>query len=686
MKQVRIPQKQTSTDYIKFFGGLDLETPVLSIKPGNALEAINYEPGVKGGYRRIDGYERFDGRAAPSDATYLFMGVSYSDLVMVNYLLTGATSGATGTVVKVGANDLALSNVTGQFAVGESLKYNGALVGMVGDAPLPRGYRTALEDAQALNGAAAVRRSAITPVPGAGPVRGVWMFKGVVYAFRDNVGATACKMFKATGAGWMEVPLHLEVSLTTSGVQTLQVQEGDTIVGVTSSATAVVRRVMKQSGDWPTSNVKARLILSNIVGGFGVAGESIKIGATTCGAFAAAPAQITLAPGGRYEFKNYNFTGNSLTARMYGCDGKNRAFEFDGAIYAPIATGMTQDTPKFIAAHKKKLWLTYMGSLQNSGDGLPYSWTVVTGANEMGIGDDIVGMAIQPGDTLAVFSRNSTWQVNGTTTNSFQLLPISPDVGAIPYTVQSLGRTYAMDDRGVVETTRVQAYGNFDQATVSSEIQPMVDLLRERVIGSTTYNSRNQYRVYCDDGSGFVMTVAGEKIVGFTQLRYPVAMSCVTSCEDATGKSVVFMGGATGYVYQADRGSSFDGEDIEAYLRMPFASLSSPRYRKQYKKAVLEMTAVSYASIRFQPDFSYGDPDVSTHRLQTGEVGGAGGTLDVSNWGNFFYDAKLVSNPEFGIEGTGLNMSLLFYSKSSIDCGHTLQGMIIHYFTGRLAR
>jgi hypothetical protein len=684
MKHVRIPQKQTDTDYIKFIGGLDLLTPVMSLKAGNALDAVNYEPGVKGGFRRIDGYERFDGRPSPSAATYVYLEANITGMILAGYVVTGATSGATGTVIRVGAGELAVTKVTGTFLDNEALNYGGGPVATLTMPPIPRGYRTAYDDAVALAAAADLYRADIQAVPGSGSVRGAWMYKGVVYAFRDNAGATACEMYKGTATGWQKVTLFHETSFTTTAPQTYEIKDGDTIVGVTSGATALVKRVMKQSGEWASSNVKGRLILTNITGTFQA--EVIKVGANNCGNLAGAPTQITLLPGGRYECLNYNFTGNTATFRMYGCDGKNRAFEFDGETYAPIATGMTQDAPKFIALHKRKLWLAFMGSLQNSGEGLPYNWTVVTGANEMGIGDDIVGMKVQPGDTLAVFSRNSAWQVNGTTTSSFQLLPISTEVGAIPYTVQSLGKTYAMDDRGIVETIRVQNYGNFDQSTVSTEIQPIIDSIRAKVIGSATYNNRNQYRIYCNDGAGIIMTVSGEHIVGFTQLLYPVPLSCISSCEDATGKSVVFMGSTNGYVYQADRGSSFDGAEIESYLRMPFSSLQSPRFRKQFKKAVLEMTAVGYSAIRFQPEFSYGDPDVATHRLQTGEVTGAGGSWDVSNWEEFFYDARLVSSPEFGIEGTGLNMALLFYSKSKLDLGHTLQGMIVHNSLRRLAR
>ena len=39
-------------------------------------------------------------------------------------------------------------------------------------------------------------------VPGSGPVRGVWLYNGDVFAWRDNAGGTALVMHKATAGGW----------------------------------------------------------------------------------------------------------------------------------------------------------------------------------------------------------------------------------------------------------------------------------------------------------------------------------------------------------------------------------------------------------------------------------------------------------------------------------------------------
>ncbi len=86
----------------------------------------------------------------------------------------------------------------------------------------------------------------------------------------------------------------------------------------------------------------------------------------------------------------------------------NKAFEFDGDVYIPINTGMTVDTPLHIIAHKKMLHLSFRASLQSSSIGFPFQWSAITGANEIGMGEDISGMLTQPGDVLAIATRNST--------------------------------------------------------------------------------------------------------------------------------------------------------------------------------------------------------------------------------------------------------------------------------------
>jgi hypothetical protein len=89
-------------DVVKMVGGWDQLTPTLSLAPGALRDVTNYElsalPG--GGYSRIGGYERVDGRTSPSAASYSVVQVSsFTNTPTVGQTLTGFTSGATGVIV-----------------------------------------------------------------------------------------------------------------------------------------------------------------------------------------------------------------------------------------------------------------------------------------------------------------------------------------------------------------------------------------------------------------------------------------------------------------------------------------------------------------------------------------------------------------------------------------------------------
>lgn len=679
-----VPHVVTRVEYVNFGGGLDLITPALSISPGAALAAHNYQPGVTGGYDRIDGIERFSGQPAPSDATYQFCNVVLTGSVAVGDTIAGATSGATGVVVVLGATDLCISKVTGAFTASENFSVAAVVVGHMTALPDTGGCLTGLDDATAMAAAADLYRADISAPTGSGAQRGIVGLNGTIYSFRDNAGATAGLIYKSTTAGWAAITLYKVISYSTY-VGTIA--DGSSITQLTSGATATVKRHVLDA------STTGRLILSNIVGTFD-ATHDIQVGGVTKVTASSLATQIAILPGGRYEFKEFNFTGFADTKRIYGADGVNKAFEFDGDVYVPINTGMTTDTPLHVQCHKKMLHLTFRGSVQSSAIGNPFSFSAVVGATEIGMGETVSGMLEQAGEVLVIATRNSTSQLLGSSVSDFNLQPLAPDVGAIAYTMQNLGLAYWLDDRGVIQITRTQAYGNFDNATVSHRVQPIIDAMRQVVVCSSVYKTRNQYRLYGSDGSGVVMTISismgslGGTLTkfSFTTFQYPVNITCSWSGEDANGKDVVFLGASNGMVYQADKGSSFDGEEIEAYLRFPFNHSKSPNTIKSYRRAQIEMTAVGYSAIRFHPEFSYGDQDVATHPLSTSEVQGEGGYYDVDSYETIFYDAASVASPEFSIAGDGKNMGLIAYSKSAIDLGHSLQGVVLSYTPRRIQR
>jgi len=397
----------------------------------------------------------------------------------------------------------------------------------------------------------------------------------------------------------------------------------------------------------------------------------------------------------RLETINYNFSASLSAYRTYGADGVNKAFEFDGTIFSRITTGMTVDTPQHVLAANKMLFLSFNGSLQNSGIGVPHSWIVQTGAAELGIGDTITNLAASPGGSVLITSRDKTSLLQGTSIDDFKLDSISDNIGAIPYTLQTVtpqgsqDAVLFLDDAGIAQLNRTNAYGNYLGAYISDMARPVIDAVQPKAIASTVYKGRKQYRIYGNDGSGVILCLiptSGGVQTSITTFQYPHNVRCTFGGENALKKDVVFFGDDNGYVYQMDRGSSFDGQAIEAYLRLPFNNTKSPRVRKRYRKAVMEMSASGYVALQFVPEFNYGDIDIDSHRTLNANIQGSGGYWDTATWNLFFWDARTVASPEFDLNGTGINISMLFYSKSKIDLGHVLQGVIFHYTPRRLQR
>ena len=675
MKVASVP---VEVEYTKFEGGLIQDFPAISFPPGAMFAGSNYVAGTNGGYRKIDGYERYSGQPAPSDADYVYLEVTFSGTVSVGDTITGDVSGETGQVIVVGSDYLDITKASGTF-VEESFKVGGVAKGTI-TGVFANGEINALRVATAKAAAADVYRDDISAPAGSGPVRGLGMLKGTTYCFRDNVGATAGLIFKPTVSGWEEVDLYFELSFDT-GVG--EISDGDSITQLVTGATADVKRVVLESGAWG-STAAGRLILDNIAGPFSAIND-IQVSAATQVTSTSLATQITILPGGRYETRAYNFSGSLDTRRLYGCDGVNRGFEFDGDTYVPINTGMTTDTPEYVYTHKKQLFFSFKASSQNSGPGTPYEWTAISGAAEIAVGDDITGYLQLPGEALAILSRNSSHQLVGNSVDDIVLYIINEEIGCIPRTAQNIGYAYCFDDRGITKTSQSQDYGNFRLSTISRNIQPAINLMRQVVVASTVYRSDDQYRVYGSDGSGICMTIVDGKF-SFSNFLYPDAVSCSVSGEDSTGKDVVFLGFANGMVCQANKGSSFDGEDIEAFIMLPFNNSKSPTMLKTYRKGIMEMSSEAYTAIKFSTNFGYGDLSLPESVVNNVGVSGVGGVWDVSSWGEFFYDTEVVNSPSFRINGTSINMSITAYSKSSIDLGHKLDGIIVHYTPRRIVR
>jgi sugar lactone lactonase YvrE len=619
---------------------------------------------------------------------YAITGIpSYYLDVHTTWTYTPVTA-ASGIIAATGAGYVVVTKKTGTFTVGDYAAVGTTTIGTIVSSS---GY-TITPEQTAINSAAAadIYRADITAVPGSGAVRGVFLFEDVVYAFRDNAGGTAVDLYKSSTAGWVNVPYFYEVSFTAG---TNEPAEGETLTQ--GGVTALIKRVATESGflastgAWVAGTAAGRFIIDAPAGGDFASGSATAGGSTTI-TLSGIQTSITFAVGGKFETVKTNFTGSAATNRVYGCDGANRAWEFDGEILTPISTGTPIDRPKHIESHSTCLFLTIGSSVIKSAPGWPFCYTAINLAAEFAIGEDVTGLTIGPGAqttaTLFIFSRSATSILYGSTTDDFQVVRYNAGIGAMDYSVQNMSDTIAMDDRGVVMLKTSLNYGNFDQATLTYNITPFINARRTRFSCSTLNRSKGQYRVFFSDGYGLYVTIVNGKWIGSMPVLFKTSAFCVTEDKFSSGEEACFFGGADGFVYHLDKGTSFDGENIYAYLVLNFAHGGNPRALKSYRRAAVEIQGSGYSAFRFGYSVGYGS---SLHAQPSKTLYTP--AIDVPlwgafTWGEFTWGGRSISPSECSMDGTAENVATAFYSDSNYYQPFTINTVTLQYTNRRMMR
>ncbi len=717
-----------------FPGGFDQTTPSLNLQPGALVSVQNFECAQSGGYARIQGYERHDGRAAPSAATYTVVQVaSFTNVPTVNQVVTQASSGATGQIIEVVLTPtpyVAVTLVTGAFDSSGSITTPGPVT--IGIAVPTTVMISSLLDAQYIAAAADVYRALIGAVPGSGAVLGVvgMIFNGVdnVYAFRANSGGTAVNLYKSTASGWSQVPFYnlisfnngggsqtlppgsggqtiplgsLEVvggtltvenaagitvqgELDVSAIQPLPI-DGDTLTQ--GAVTATIQRVMSQSGSWSGGSAAGHFVITNPVGGNFVAG----LATTNSGAVVSllgVQTQITLSVGSgqHFEFVKCNFSGQLITRRIYGCDGVNKCFEFDGTTLAPITTGLSPDQPSHICFHKNYLIVSQGSSISGCGAGTPFKWGSVDGGWEIATGDIVTCMLTLPGSqtspTLGVYLRSNTAFLYGSDPTTFNYVQFNTGLGALPLSAQNLFDTFVMDDLGVVTLRTTLNWGNFLPTTLTKNILPFIIQERTKIIASSVQRSKSQYRIFFSDGYGLWVTMINQQYLGSSVVLFPNPVFCVDEGETSLGTELTYFGSSDGLgdVYQMDIGTSFDGADISASLTTAWNPLGSSRILKRFRAASIEIQGTSYASINFGYQLGYNSSLIG-QPTPVAENSGfrAAPYWDSFTWDAFTWDGQTLLPTDVDMTGTAENVQTTISSATNYIGAYTVNSIIHHY-------
>ena len=488
---------------------------------------------------------------------------------------------------------------------------------------------------------------------------------------------------------------NLNMPLLAFNSGSIEISEGDIIVGSASGKTAGVTSVVITGGTIAAGDAAGYISVKNNTGTW-TASEAININgvdhASVNGSSQPSNVKVavadgtqyaqTIEPGGLYEFTNYNFRGETTGFTMYGVNTVDNGFSWDGTTFIKYKTGMDTDTPEHIAAHQKHLFFSYPnGSIQHSSLVTPNVWSVISGAAELAIGDNVSGFSTEVNNVMSVFTRNDAYMLYGTSSADWELRKFHAGAGAIPYTLQKMDQTFFLDDRGISSIFTVQYFGDFQSAVASDKIDPYIQSKKDNAVASLRVRAKNQYRLYFDDKTGVQMTFINKRNQGLMPFTLTHQIICSAGAEDATGFEVLYAGFDDGYVRRIDSGTSFDGDTVNSFIRTSYYHYDSPGARKRFRELNLEMNADTSTTITVTPTYDFGGtftPKTSpvSSEYSVDVAADAWNEDDISNSST---GITVVASERIKINGIGVNMGLIIANSSIYDKPITLQGAIVDF-------
>ena len=713
---------------IEFRGGLITNMSPLQQginMPGSARVLRNYEPSIEGGYRRIEGYKKYDTDIIPPYGAPVVRGASQTgtSLNLANIRQT-PVAGDTLRVTHANANvngattsttALVLDGNSGTIAVGMTVTGQG-ISGTVTVATVTDQNNIVLSTAQSLDndtelvftavytiasgavtfdGAANTANLTLTSSLLASPLNGAtvkfesttsnYLTLGVGVFVDDVIVAKNQSIYKTSGTGYSLVNVPAYGTVLVNGAS----QTGTTldIDGLTSTPQA--GDVFKIAGVDLIYTVASTPTVSS--GG---------TTATITPALASSPADdaaITFLSTSRESasktrFSRYNYSGTEKIAIV---DGINVPALYDRTTFTAL-----NDAPSdvvgadFVVSFKSQLFFAKNNLVTFTAPFTDSDFTAANGSGVISVGNNVTGIVVFR-DQLIIFTESTIQKLVGNTVSDFQLQPITLDIGCIDEdTIQEIGGDVMfLAPDGLRLLSATDRIGDFGLAVVSKTIQnETTNFIRDNTsFTSLVIREKSQYRIL-----GFKSGLTQENAQGILGTQFAgqggedMAWAELRGIRAHVADSRFYLGVETivfsnddGYLYQLEDGSNnFDGVNIVTTFSTPFMPISDPRIRKTFYKMFLytdPQGSVSF-DISLKLDFDQKDsvqPTKIDFDNQTGQVAFMGAATYGST---AVYSTKLKTLFETQLIGTGFVVSLQFTSDSA-DPPFSLDAITLEYGT-----
>lgn len=628
-------------------------------QPGSARILVNFEPSIDGGYRRIEGFAKYDDNYVPpyGDPVVQGSGQTGTTLILAN-IFSSPKNGDTFTV----------DGVTGTYTVSGTPTFDAAA-------------NTATLTITPTLDSSPADKASVTFGNTSDLIIGCEYFNSTVIAARNN------DLYKSTGTGWtkINVPSYGTV-LVNGGSQT-----GTTLAvdGIASDT------YVPQAGDT-----------------FSIAGVEKVYTVVTAPTVTSGAASITITPAldsspadnvaitflssrlddsTKYRFRVYNFDG---TEKLYAVNGVSKPMYYNGSTFYVLQNAPSDIVgAAYITEFADHIFFAKDNSVSFLAPLSDNNVNVSAGAGTITFDGDVTGI-IPFRDQLIVFTTDSIHRLVGNTVASFQMRDITKRMGCnFPDTIQEFGSDIIfLSKDGLRMLGGTDQIGDVSLAAITRSVQGDFQTFQNNSVSfsSVVIQSKSQYRIFgyntataIDSSRGYVcaqFSMQGPTGLAFSELKGFKAY--VSSSRTVDAIEYIYFANTTGFVYEMESGNSFDGEDIEYNCSFPYINLGDPTIRKSYYKITVFTDPQGSVDFDFNLNFDFNNKGI----IQPQGITFTNTATTIARYGTAIYGTsslfseKLKTIFESQLIGSSFVVSFVISGKDS-NAPFSIDAMVLQYAT-----
>lgn len=641
--------------------------------PGSARILINYEPSVKGGYRRINGYKKAVSTPVPFHGDLYVQG-------------SGQTGGA-----------ILLGNVFENLSANDVISIGGVEYVVSASTYLPSDFTAYVALTTDLVSSPA-DGELVTVVQASNPIFGLVHFDDHAVVGRGgslfkNAGVIDRKADPSTDGWAMISKPYLGAAQTVTAVD--MVANTITIDGCefqpaedTTIRIAGVEKVYNVVSVVKVSDQVYTLGLSPPLASAPSIGAAITVVGFNC-AHIEAPLTAPILDAVEFHI--------GLTSHLAMVTGSTYPFILTEDGQFTVIAGIPDDAKHSnkIAYNKTTLFLSVQDKLFFSAPANAYDYSAANGGGVINVGNEITKL-ISFREQLIIFGVTNISRITGTTLADFQLLPITKDLGCTRgSSVREVGGDIMfLGPDGLRLLGATDRIGDFNLDPVASNIQNAINNLvttyKDVQISSVVIRNKSQYRIFAYgntliNGKGLIganlLNPEGGTYWAWSEIKNLEVM--YADSEVVQGEERIIFTNSTGYVYFMDEGFSFDGNPIPATYATPFIPFDDPEMRKTMYKMFMYIDPEGSVNVRTSMKFDFNDPDAvlpASKQITLSNESTAPasyGTL-TAQYGVARYGGSLRAVFKSQLVGSAFSVSFFFQSEDT-NPPYTLDTMTIEY-------